>query len=237
MPGFLDLFRAPVPPVPAPPPAQDVFTDRLPAALAGTEFVATFTAAWQPLRPSDRAAATLRWCLLDAARRIAANRKVTERTMLEAELNTRMPQVDLTASHLRLLSCTISLKVDSEAEQDTKMVDKLSRELRLQRMRHQLEQEQMTYLRERVLTDPTTARCYWLAHHPGTLEPLLDDTFERVATKLTGGTDQQGSVIAETVHDFVGGLSPEERRYLLDRLGDVFVSFDRGDLAGRVLDA
>lgn len=88
-----------------------------------------------------------------------------------------------------------------------------------------------------VLTDPATARCYWLVHHPAALEPLLDDTFEQVAAKLTGGGDRQAAVATETVQDFVGGLTAEERRYLLDRLGDVFVSFDRGDLAGRVLDA
>jgi len=237
MPGFFDVFRSnPVPVLPGP--DQDVFTDRLPAALPGTEFVATFATAWQPLRQHDRAAATVRWCMLDAARRIAAPRKVTERTMLEAELNTRLPQMDLTASHLRLLGCTVSLVVDAQAEQDTKTVDKLTRELRMQRLRQQLEQEQMGYLRDKVLTDPAAARSYWFMHHPDALTSLLDDTFEQVAAKLTGGgDDRQTAVVAETVQDFVGGLTADERRYLLDRLGDVFVSFDRGDLAGRVLDA
>ncbi|MFY1636316.1 hypothetical protein ACN27F_24090 [Solwaraspora sp. WMMB335] len=65
----------------------------------------------------------------------------------------------------------------------------------------------------------------------------MDDTFEDVAAKITGDGDRQSAVIAETVQDFVGGLTADERRYLLDRLGDVFVSFDRADLAGRVLDA
>ncbi|WP_326551714.1 hypothetical protein [Micromonospora sp. NBC_01813] len=236
MPGFFDLFRTNVP-TPRPGVAQDAFTDRLPAALPGTEFVATFTTVWQPLRPMERAAETVRWCLLDAARKIAAKRKVTEKTMLEAELNTRLPQINLTSSHLMLHGCTVGLTIDREAEQDTVMVDKLTRELRIQRLRQQLEQEQVGYLRDKVLTDPATARCYWLVHHPAALEPLLDDTFEQVAAKLTGGGDRQASVVAETVQDFVGGLTAEERRYLLDRLGDVFVSFDRGDLAGRVLDA
>jgi hypothetical protein len=234
MSGLFDMFRSNVPVRPVI--GQDAFSDRLPAALPGTEFVATFTAVWQPLRPLEHPGEKVRWCLLDASRKIAAKRKVTERTMLEAELNTRLPQIDLTTSHLMLLNCSVSLTVDSEAEQDTIMIDKLTRDLRLQRLRQQLEQEQMGYLRNKVLTDPATARCYWLVHHPDRLEPLLDDTFEQVAAKLTGGGDRQASVVAETVQDFVGGLTAEERRYLLARLGDVFVSFDRGDLAGRVLD-
>ncbi|MFI6758928.1 hypothetical protein ACIBF5_07260 [Micromonospora sp. NPDC050417] len=228
---------APLPPAPPPILRRSEFTDQLPSRMAGVAFDVAITADWYLLGgTAAQGEAALRYCLLHAARGMTASAEVTALTLVEAELSYRLPLMNLTQSKIRLAGCAVSVTVQPEVRQVATLAEQLRRNLVVQQLEQQLEQAHLRYLREQVLSDPATARTYWFKHHPGSLDPLLGDQFERVAARLTSSGSPEIPAIAGVVHDFLSGLDEDERRYLMARLGDVFVSFDRGDLAARVLD-
>ena len=99
------------------------------------------------------------------------------------------------------------------------------------------ELRRLEFLRDEIFTKPDIARMYWHTQHPGDLQALSSDTFTKIANELRPTEQSASSVdhaLTGLLQNFIGGLSQEDRAHLVHRLGVVFRSFERGDLADQL---
>jgi hypothetical protein len=141
-------------------------------------------------------------------------------------------------------SAWVSLRVDPGATQAAEEHAKMRQASVLVREGHRLKQQQWSYLRDEVLSDPGNARLWWLDGDRDRLKELVSmvDVFEGVAELLAptpagrvGLGGLEGNFFADQVSDllrrFLVPLEPAQHQLLLLQLGRVFRSYERDDLA------
>lgn len=95
----------------------------------------------------------------------------------------------------------------------------------------------LEFLRDEIFTKPDIARMYWHTRHPGDLQALSSSAFTDIADKLRPAESKGPSAnhaLIGLLQSFIGGLSEDDRAHLVRKLGVVFHSFERGDLADQL---
>ncbi|QSB16503.1 hypothetical protein JQS43_09615 [Natronosporangium hydrolyticum] len=227
------------PPVAEPTPTRQLsassFESRLPSALPGAPFEAWFTVEWYNTTPAEAtdheqlAEAVRAWAAAITARDVPSDVPAVQTRLAQRLAATRsLPGTDLV-----LVAGSVTLDAPAASRRAALQWEELHRELALDRLRREVERNELRYLRE-VFTRPEVARSYWLRHHPEALDELLSDRFEQIAERLGQTPEDPQQTIATLLREFLTGLGQEERRYLLDQLAAVFAAFRRSDLGDRL---
>ncbi|MEU8102782.1 hypothetical protein AB0C18_03535 [Nonomuraea muscovyensis] len=144
-------------------------------------------------------------------------------------------------SFQHLARARAALRVEPEAIEFAR--ERMLRDLETRRRRaiQRAELDRLESLRETMLRDTATARLWWTGGDPAKLLQLTEhgDKFERALSLLasspeSAGASREEAVVAETVRDFLTGLQPEHRVFLLHQLVKVFSGYERPDLAARL---
>lgn len=211
------------------------FGTTLPSALPGAPFEAQFTIEWYRTTPAE---AIDHNRLADAVREWAA--ALTEREVpndvaaVQSRLAPRLATTrTIPGTGLVLVTGSVALDAPAASRRAAQQWEELHRELALDRLRREVERNELRYLRE-VFSHPELARSYWLRHHPEALDDLLSDRFEQIAERLGQTPEDPQHTVATLLREFLTGLGQEERRYLLDQLAAVFAAFRRSDLGDRL---
>ncbi|MGC9665184.1 hypothetical protein ACNTMW_01350 [Planosporangium sp. 12N6] len=214
---------------------EERFSAALRSAVDGACFHAHFAVVWQGGDDPDSGSRQLRKFLQDWAEDIARGFSITRLDRLANELNDRLGRSGyLHDTNIYLTRASVALFATPEARQAALLWDEVQRQLAIERLRQETELAQLEYLRTRIFSQPSTARVYWLKHHPEALDALLDDRFDQIAARLGAAGETTHLVIAHLVEQFLTGLDDSEQQYLLHQLGQVFSSFGRQDLGGQL---
>lgn len=234
-------FRAAAPPPPAPGPVirTEQFSASLPSAMNTAAFDAVFDIRWYATRETEDLRWQVRRTFQSLAQRhspaFAANRAGD----LEIELNMlavgpwrrQLPA----AAQVTWTQITVTASESARAAADS--LARIAQQAEVDHAKHRADLEQLRYLRDDVLARPDVARSYWLQHHKSSLNELLGGQFELVAEKFGSPTETSVAVIARLLEKFLTGLDASSQAYLLSQLGEVFASYDRGDLAQGLIEA
>lgn len=246
---FADWLSGPrVTPEPAVQMYTDTFGTRLPSVLPGADFHGRFTVSWYGRPPDyDADLGIIRRSIPEWAAKHTAKASAARMDAAQREIGAAFAQIRaIGGTHIRLAGATVILTATPQAQQMAQEWENTERQRAAGRLRRQLELDEIAYLRDEIFSHPETARCFWLKHHPGALNDLLDDRFERIAATLDGsgsgsgfgsGPDGGGDAqrdVARVVLEFLDGLTAADRGYLIDQVARVFCSFDRDDLADRL---
>jgi hypothetical protein len=197
-------------------------------------FHVRFTYEWSSDDDPDRIRSQIRQRLQRWAGQKAAALNVTYAQNLENDLNAALSRTSALDS-LRIRRGSVTVWVSDEALGIGAEWDTLSHRRAVDRLRRQIELEELHFLRDEIYSHPDVARGLWLKRHPDAVNDLLDDRFERLAARFrnTGHVGDDGAAeahVARVVSQFIDGLNDVDRSYLLTQLARVFESYGREDL-------
>ncbi len=165
---------------------------------------------------------------------------VTNFEYLDALLNLQLGQqwIRTLDADTRIVSAEAVVQVDAEVLNTYNEMQEIRRRAAVERLRWEVNLEELKFLRENVFSRPEVVRSYWLKNHldrPGDFSPA---PFDKIAESFATGSEVSASArIAGLVGDFIGGLNEEQLNYLIGQIGKVFSSYSRPDLADLLDDA
>ncbi|MEU6034723.1 hypothetical protein ABZ801_04890 [Actinomadura sp. NPDC047616] len=210
---------------------------RVPSRLEEAYFTASVRAVWAVA--NARITADRRWRteqrLRDCVRQVACQHSVLE--VGEAETAVNLALQDLLPG-LGLVAAEATLTAEQGGRELAEQMEALSRETALAEAAQRAKLDQLRVLGERVLPDPALARLWWMDGRPDKLTAMveMDHVFERAAALVRphpdGGPPQDP--VPGLINEFLRGLGPQHRDLLLRQLHQIFLGYERSDLADMI---
>lgn len=180
--------------------------------------------------------AVIRSFVRDRAQRICRHESISNFQSVEDEINSLLGGVRLLAQgNVRMLWGHGRMNISPEL-----VVHAHERKInRLKTLELEKEQEdqfrRVSTFRERILEDPGMALTYWFMENPENLSSQALSDIERLVDKLVvHNADSAWVLIAKIVHEFIGGLSAEEKRDSIEVLMIIFKRYERHEMVERL---
>jgi hypothetical protein len=212
-------------------PAAATFEARLRSEIPEAQFQIVIETTWPPGVDSGRSMRSLADQLLHVARGVTEDRSVLDRHETWAAIE-RSLLSDAGVQGSGLLTLKVTNVMVHPGDQN------LAEQREALRRDTALTQEKADKL-QTLLSNPTTARLWWLEDRPDKLEMLVNQKMEGVFEKIAllfGESASRPAVdpIAELIRLFLQDLDGRSREHLIDLLRRVFTSYERPELADRL---
>lgn len=198
------------------------YTDRLPSRNDGLAFSASIRYEWRRdlatwnRWSSPRAAARL---IRTICEEVSGTATVLRVSAVEDEIAHRLRQgMPIVYEGIEIVQARVFLTVDQETINAAERLERLLHEYELDELARRQAKARADFLRDVMLSDPAAARLYAMLELPPRLggpsgQTEVDDLVRRICE---WHPQSRWVVIAQVLHDFVNGLSPNGRKDLLN---------------------
>lgn len=213
------------------------FGARLPSSLPEAYFQATVHVTWPPRREGlspgliAKAEQQLRGTLSLTVRQHSVLHVAEAETAVNLALNNSLR---LTDAGIQVLAAEAALTAEPAGAELAEQYEALQRDTALATATQHAQVDRLRVLGDHILIDPTLARLWWLDGKPEKLPEMvkMNKVFEDAATLLTArGESSRTNPIAELIQTFLHDLTPGHRELLLKQLQQIFLAYERADLA------
>lgn len=213
---------------------SDLFATVLQSNVSGLYFNAEVNLSWAAptlasgqRNPRDAARALILEVAEQKSGRLPVTRVAIAQHRINAELG-RLGQIQDSEVHID--HCYVLLSTDPETAARGAEWERQQHVAQLANIRQEQELARLQRFRDAVLNDPGSAMTFWFMNHPDQLDEGLYGKLEALALKVAPYSPASTWVqVAKILHEFVQGLSSEEKQHLIRGLQQTFRSYGHED--------